>query len=497
MTRQSTPTPQPKPRLGINLSGPADWNTELPFVDVFRFSRPWISQRTGAEWGKGPKLALDARGWVTRLEADCWAETPLCTISGGHYPAGEYAVLYDGKGTLDFMNAEVVSARPGRVVVRPDPKRGGFFLRIRATEPSDYVRDLRVVMPGFEKSYRENPFHPAFLKRWQGVAALRFMDWMQTNNATVARWDERPQVADATYAPKGIPVEVMVDLANRLKADPWFCMPHRADDDYVARFARLVKQRLAPGLRAWVEFSNEVWNGQFEQSRWSGEEGRRLGFAEKPWEAGWRYTAHRSTQIFKIWEREFGGTGRLVRVLASQSANAYVSEQIVGFRDAYRHADVLAIAPYLSCNVRPDGKPSVAEAERWSAGQALDYLETVALPESAAWMREQKAVADKHGLRLVAYEGGQHMVGVAGGENSERLTKVLHAANAHPRMADIYAKYYDEWTRAGGDLFCHFSSVGEWSKWGSWGLLQYQDDDPARSPKFAATMRWARARSRS
>ncbi|HVK05057.1 MAG TPA: hypothetical protein VM490_16390, partial [Armatimonadaceae bacterium] len=60
-----------------------------------------------------------------------------------------------------------------------------------------------------------------------------------------------------------------------------------------------------------------------------------------------------------------------------------------------------------------------------------------------------------------------------------------------------YAKYYDEWTRAGGDLFCHFSSVGEWSKWGSWGLLQYQDDDPARSPKFAATMRWARRHSRS
>ena len=34
-----------QPRLGINLNGPADWNTELPFVDVFRLSRPWISQR--------------------------------------------------------------------------------------------------------------------------------------------------------------------------------------------------------------------------------------------------------------------------------------------------------------------------------------------------------------------------------------------------------------------------------------------------------------------
>lgn len=32
-------------RMGINLAGPADWNTELPFVDVFRMSRPWISQK--------------------------------------------------------------------------------------------------------------------------------------------------------------------------------------------------------------------------------------------------------------------------------------------------------------------------------------------------------------------------------------------------------------------------------------------------------------------
>lgn len=28
-----------RPRLGMNLAGPADWNTELPFVDVFRLSR--------------------------------------------------------------------------------------------------------------------------------------------------------------------------------------------------------------------------------------------------------------------------------------------------------------------------------------------------------------------------------------------------------------------------------------------------------------------------
>ena len=40
----------PKPRLGMNLNGPADWNSELPFVDVFRLSRPWISQKKSQPW---------------------------------------------------------------------------------------------------------------------------------------------------------------------------------------------------------------------------------------------------------------------------------------------------------------------------------------------------------------------------------------------------------------------------------------------------------------
>jgi hypothetical protein len=61
-------------------------------------------------------------------------------------------------------------------------------------------------------------------------------------------------------------------------------------------------------------------------------------------------------------------------------------------------------------------------------------------------------------------------------------------------MQAIYEKYFAAWQEAGGDLLCHFSSVGKWSKWGSWGLLQFEfgDDDPKQSPKFMATMRWAK-----
>ncbi|HSI25011.1 MAG TPA: hypothetical protein VK952_05270, partial [Methylotenera sp.] len=45
--------PSANARLGINLAGLADWNTELPFVDLFRMSREWVSQPKDGAWGSG------------------------------------------------------------------------------------------------------------------------------------------------------------------------------------------------------------------------------------------------------------------------------------------------------------------------------------------------------------------------------------------------------------------------------------------------------------
>ncbi|MBN1815731.1 MAG: hypothetical protein JW828_00130 [Sedimentisphaerales bacterium] len=481
------------PQLGMNLAGPADWNTELPFVDVFRMSRPWISQQKDKSWGQGPALSLDEHGWVRRLEPDCWAETLMCTIEGGHYPSGRYSILYDGKGKLGVWNAgTIVSQEAGRMIVGVDSSKGALFLRLLETDPGDYVRNIRVVMPGFEKTHNDNPWHPVFLNRWKGMACLRFMDFMETNNSKMALWSQRPTLQDATFSEKGIALELMIDLSNRLGADPWFCMPHLADDEYIKNFAEMVKAKLDPSRKIYIEYSNEVWNGMFQQSQYAGQEGIKQSFAEKPWEAGWRYTAYRSVQMFRIWEQIFGGTDRLVRILPSQAANPYVSERIVEWQDAYKHADALAIAPYISMNLSPGGKPDAKQVAGWAVEQVLDYLENTALPESIEWIRGNKKIADKYGLKLMTYEGGQHMVGVGGGENIEQLTELLHKANAHPGMADIYAKYFTAWEEAGGDLFCYFSSVGQWSKWGSWGLLQYSDEDPKLSPKFMATMQWAR-----
>ena len=134
-----------------------------------------------------------------------------------------------------------------------------------------------MLMPGFERATLPNRSRRCFLKRWRGCNTFRFMDWMDTNGSRQREWADRPKLEDATWSSKGVPVEVMVELCNRLKVNPWFCMPHQATDDYARQFAALVKRELDPTLRVHVEYSNEVWNGIFEQHRLAEEQARKLG----------------------------------------------------------------------------------------------------------------------------------------------------------------------------------------------------------------------------
>ena len=151
-----------KSRLGMNLAGPCDWTTEYVFVDVFRMSRQWISQKKDANWGKGPELERDENGWITKLEDNCWAETPILTSNNGHAPSGQYVCLYEGEGEIKFThNSTLVSREPGRIVVNIDTQKGGTFLALMSTNPTNHVRNIRVIMPGFEQSYKRDPYYSA------------------------------------------------------------------------------------------------------------------------------------------------------------------------------------------------------------------------------------------------------------------------------------------------------------------------------------------------
>jgi hypothetical protein len=492
--------PPPKPRLGINLSGNSDYNPELPFVDLMRQSRPFGVEgvRDKAERRKG--LELDEHGWVKRVEGGKRAETVLLTAN---YIPGKYILLYEGQGKIELQGkgATITQQSPGRMEVElPPGERGPLFLFIGDINPDDHVRNMRFVGAEFEQTYEENPFHPVFLQRWNGVACFRFMDWMETNGSPIVHWKERLTPESQTWSDEGgVPVEIMIDLCNRQKADGWFTMPHKADDDYVRQFATVVRDGLDPSLKVYVEYSNEVWNGQFAQARYAGQMAIEQGLDKMPGQGNpnQRYTTKRSLEIFKIWEDVFGGRERLVRVMPGQAGNANVNNAVLSFMDAYKQTDVLAVAPYMAFTLgagkRPDADQLLAEGID-THEELLNMFHETAYPDALQRFKSSKASADKFGVKLVAYEGGQHMVARSKSKTQDNVTKMtalMNKSNIDPKMGEIYRNYLDEWTKAGGDLFCHFSSITLWGNHGMWGVANRYDATPEQFPKYAAILEWA------
>ena len=76
-----------------------------------------------------------------------------------------------------------------------------------------------------------------------------------------------------------------------------------------------MKKKLNPKLKVYVEYSNETWNTIFDQAKYCKEKGMAMRLSNNEYEAQLRYSAQRSLEIFKIFEKEFGGKDRLVRVL--------------------------------------------------------------------------------------------------------------------------------------------------------------------------------------
>jgi len=475
-------------QLGINLAGLHDWNSELPFNDLFHLSRSWVSQEDGKPWGKGPVLELDKHGWVKRLLSGSWAETCILNIREGHYPHGTYTLFFNGKGKIDINNVNGAYKQKGdRVEFQVTGDEGIIWIQIKETDPTDYIRNIRVYPPGV--SEKDNLIRSGFLDRWQGLKAVRFMEFMAVNNSSEQHWSQRSKMDDATWTSHGAPLEAAVAIANSLHASPWFSIPHRADNDYIRHYAQMVKETLSPELSLYIEYSNETWNPLFDQTRYCREEGLAQKLSANPVEAGHRFTVQRSLEIFRIWEEVFSSSTRLVRVIAGQAANPSVNETRVSYNKAWHHIDALAIAPYITLNVSPRSAPPAAAVRSWSLGRLERELAENLLAKSIKWMISNAKIAKRHDLALIAYEGGQHLVGMQGAENDEQLTRLFLEANRSPKMGQLYNQYLKEWQKISSNgLFCLWLSTEIWSKWGSWGLSEYYDEEVQSSPKLEAVL---------
>ncbi|MFT4539195.1 MAG: hypothetical protein ACI835_001641, partial [Planctomycetota bacterium] len=187
----ATPASDSRPFLGINIDPVSDWTGEWVYVDVFRRARSWIPQEAdGWVWDTGEALQLDDNGWPLLGEGQA-AGTLMCRDLDGHYPGGVYTCLYDGTGVIQFgFDAEVIGVEDGRMLLNVTPSNGGIYLKVVESAAEDPIRNIRVLMPGYENRPRTK-FHPLFLERLRGFSTLRFMDWQRTNDSDLIHWEDR------------------------------------------------------------------------------------------------------------------------------------------------------------------------------------------------------------------------------------------------------------------------------------------------------------------
>jgi hypothetical protein len=266
--------------VGYNLDFPGDWTGLPPFIDLMKNARVWRGVCSDADPDCDPirHLNLTAAGWVSSLtyrddpeRSYERVETVVVTREGSNGFEGDLVLDYEGSGEIELFNGTVISEdkQSRRFVFRAG--EGSLFLRIWASDPAgkgDPLRNIRVYRADQEAALaRGELFNPEMLDYLAPFGSLRFMDWMESNQFGLCggglrsgeecypeakecgagrcvmpgRWSERPRMGQVSLFARsqfldvknpaagvrtgGYPVEVMVQLANAVGADPHFNTP--------------------------------------------------------------------------------------------------------------------------------------------------------------------------------------------------------------------------------------------------------------------------------
>ncbi len=447
---------------------------------------------------------------------------------------GQYVVLYEGEGTLSYgLAAAKLSplSSPGRDVINVDQvNTGGIEITLTSTDPNhtgNYLRNIRVIPPGVVCSddalayclTGSDPacqrsacgsmeaaaaagrlFHPLFLRNLVYYRSLRFMAPQDTNviSSTLPQqvnWTDRATLNTANWnSQAGVPVEIVVSLSNQLLADPWLNMPFQASDDYIRQFAQLVHTTLDPSRKVYVEYANEIWNTAFSAGLWVEQQGLALwNTSDSPYTKRINWYGKRTAEICDIWKSAWGSdANRVVCVLSAQAANTWTANAALSCplwsqAPCQAHGiQAVAIAPYFGgylgnvstgstvagWTANADGGLGALFAELGYGGQLTGGPTGGALAQAGQWISQYASLAQKRGLQLLAYEGGQSLVGVGSLQYNQSVTNLFVAANRDQRMGNLYTNMLENWFGAGGGMFMNFLSVGQYGLYGSWGALE-------------------------
>jgi hypothetical protein len=319
------------------------------------------------------------------------------------------------------------------------------------------------------------------------------MDTMKTNAQPLTDWSQRTTATYRTQTKSsGVAVEYMVQLANTLHKDMWVNMPYLADDAYVQGFAQYVHDNLAPGLKVYVEYGNEIWNGAgpafYPAFQYVDNYAQTHGITHQ------QATADLSTHDWNIWRNIFGSqTGvTFLRVAATQFSNPdLVNQEITRLvatadpTDPDHGFDVVSGAPYFTPNYSQYTAATTVqqmESDSLNAAYALAPAVDQFMAMNAKW---EAALGQT--IPVFMYEGGIFLTPAS-------TVPWYHAylqTQTDPGMYAVTLAYLNILQQHGVNGLAYYNFISPIGTNGPWGSMQYLGEPTAQTPKYDALAAFA------
>jgi hypothetical protein len=504
--------------LGLNLS-------TMDFVDVMKTVRDWSPLGQSS-------VPRDANGWPTSDASICVFDDRVNQPWNGPDPnavppdiSGTYYLSFHGEATVaapswDYplvtMQNQTYDPRTNTTTADVVVPEGQEFVILDFTDtqrtpdsPTNTgITDVKLIQPGYDPGTTQL-FTNNLLNALKPFGTLRFMDAEGINNYPVSvgnqlnilNWSQRRLPSDSSQADMyggkiGVAWEYVIQLANQTNTDLWINIPGPATDDYITQLAKLIRDGdtvngvsypgLKPGLKVYLEYSNEVWGGipqnrdyniqAAQQEVAAGNSTLNNDGNTDPYTWGGRRYLERTMQITNIFRSVFGPdpTYSTIRpVLGWQEVNygQYYLDTFPWFESTYGAPNQYFYGLGGTNYFDPTDYSSVdAIINSLTAGEAAAYTTT----------KDFTTIANYYGLKNVAYEGGP-AISATGSAGQNGL-----AALRDPRMEDIVKNYYLDWYAAGGDLAMYYAGpYGIWGPQWPWAAAeQSQAANPSLSPKY-------------
>lgn len=519
-------------RVGMNLGWVSDWDPNQIFADMLKQGRAWGA--VGSPSNGSTLVPLDADGWPT---TDSEVLVLSSRTEGGY--GGAYSLAFEANGDAAVARVAGVSVSltrtgstpPYRYTGTADVPSNVTSFTVAFTSTSGGVRNARLLRPNHGTG---ELFNRAFLSRLGTFGLLRPMETFGPGTTfdeaglphTVGvmgnpdtTWASRTTPNRSCLTLTGPAWEHLILLANQTQKDLWINIPYHATDEYITRLAQLFRYGsdgvnpyaapqanptyppLAPNLKLYVEFANELWNSAYGFPNTAENQGAiateiaggdpfRLGSSSTgSGDTGraWRRISALGVRQSLLFRRVFGSSEMMTRirpVVGSQADRFAVTTEIFDYlsstwgpstaftsvstpaamggtvfsgaelgQPASYYFWALAVAPYVGF--------AAADANPTSLDAAFASLNAMQSGTGNVWgtsifdMLDFAATsAQGAGIKLVTYEGGQDL---------HTNQPFADAAQADPRMRTLLVDLMHHFYALGpvADLFTYFTLAGD------------------------------------